>query len=142
MKRVDVAYCLINDPTHSKVLMVKNVDEAGDRWSLPGGAVEKGESLEQAAIREAKEETGLDVIVHGIVAINECVFSAKQEHVLFITFKSEICGGNQGIVRYDEISELVWMDLEKAEQLMPYYQDGLQKLIHGHGITYLNEGEK
>jgi 8-oxo-dGTP pyrophosphatase MutT (NUDIX family) len=30
-------------------------------WSLPGGSMEHGESVEQAAVREAKEETGLDV---------------------------------------------------------------------------------
>jgi len=142
MRRVNVAYCLITDPAHSKVLMVKNIDEAGDRWSLPGGAVEEGESLEQAAMREAKEETGLDVTIHGIVAINECVFSAKQEHVLFITFKAETCGGNEQIIRPDEIAELAWVDLEEAEQLMPYYQGGLRKMIGSQSAIYFNEGEK
>lgn len=78
MIRVDVAYSLITDPTNSKILMVRNVDDSSDRWSLPGRAVERGEALDQAAIREAKEETGLDIKVHGIVAVNECKFPKKK----------------------------------------------------------------
>ncbi|MFT9367332.1 NUDIX hydrolase [Paenibacillus polymyxa] len=78
MIRVDVAYSLITDPTNSKVLMVRNIDDSSDRWSLPGGAVERDESLDQAAIREAKEETGLDIKVHGIVSVNECIFVKKR----------------------------------------------------------------
>ncbi|PWW39919.1 MULTISPECIES: NUDIX hydrolase [Paenibacillus] len=142
MIRVDVAYSLITDPTNSKILMVRNVDDSSDRWSLPGGAVEREESLDQAAIREAKEETGLDIKVHGIVAVNECKFPKKEEHVIFITFKGEVLGGNEEIVRPNEISEIAWIDIERAEQLMPYYKDGLRRLIDGYEITYFNEGNK
>ncbi|MGX1828121.1 NUDIX hydrolase [Paenibacillus taichungensis] len=142
MFRVDVAYSLITDPTNSKILMVRNVDDSSDRWSLPGGAVEREETLDQAAIREAKEETGLDIKVHGIVAVNECKFPEKEEHVIFITFKGEVISGNEEIVRPNEISEIAWIDIEKAEQLMPYYKDGLRRLIDGHEITYFNEGNK
>lgn len=47
-----------------RLLLVKR-DEPPDRgkWSFPGGAVEFGETTEQAAIREVKEETGLDIKV-------------------------------------------------------------------------------
>ncbi len=54
MKRVNVVSAIMNDEAEN-ILMVKNVK---GYWELPGGAVEKGEHLNQAVIREMKEETG------------------------------------------------------------------------------------
>jgi ADP-ribose pyrophosphatase YjhB (NUDIX family) len=45
-----------------KILLEKRKNEPGrGQWSIPGGLVELGESVEQTAIREVKEETGLEV---------------------------------------------------------------------------------
>lgn len=140
MRRVDVAYALILDDATSKILMVKN--KGNTSWSLPGGAVEKEETLDQAAIREAKEETGLDVKVHGIIAINECIFEKKQEHAIFFTFRAEIIGGSLELVRPHEISEIAWMDVDKAEELMPYYKDGIRGLVEGNEIPHYEQGRK
>jgi 8-oxo-dGTP diphosphatase len=140
MNRVDVAYSLITDNSKSKVLLVKNVGNGS--WSLPGGAVEKDETLEQAAIREVKEETGLDVKVYGIVAINECKFKKSQNHAIFFIFRAELIGGEIAIQRPDEISEVAWIDINKVDELMPFYSYGFQKLIAGNEITYINEGIK
>nr|WP_238996663.1 NUDIX hydrolase [Paenibacillus pinistramenti] len=137
---MDITYSLITNNSKSKVLMVHNIDR--DSWSLPGGAVETNETLEQAVIREAKEETGLDIKIFGLVALNECKFEKISEHAIFFTFRAEIIGGNEEIVRPDEISKIAWMDIHKAEKLMPYYKDGLRKLIEGNEITYANEGNK
>jgi mutator protein MutT len=45
------------------VLIKRRFEPLAGSWSLPGGAVELGETLEEALVREMKEETGLDVHV-------------------------------------------------------------------------------
>jgi ADP-ribose pyrophosphatase YjhB (NUDIX family) len=49
------------------ILMVHKTDN--DLWALPGGAMDVGESMADAVIREVKEETGVDVEVTGLVGI-------------------------------------------------------------------------
>ncbi|MCI3918981.1 NUDIX hydrolase [Paenibacillus sp. TRM 82003] len=140
MNRVDVTYSLISDYSKSKVLLVKNVGNGS--WSLPGGAVEKDETLEQAAVREVKEETGLVVETHGLVSIHECKFTKSQNHVLFFIFRAEVIGGEIEILRPNEISEVVWLDIDKANELLPFYNNGIRNMITGNEITYVNEGQK
>lgn len=139
MKPVNVVYSIITDSTKTKVLMVKNKDN--NTWTLPGGAVEPLESLDVAAIREAKEETGYEIQVFGIVAVNEARIVKNQEHALFFTFRGEIIGGNEEIVRPEEIMDIQWIDFEQADKLMPFYKEGLSEIIRKDTeITYFDEG--
>lgn len=50
-----------------RVLLQKRGDSGN--WGFPGGAIELGETPENAAIRELKEETGLDVVVNSLIGI-------------------------------------------------------------------------
>jgi 8-oxo-dGTP diphosphatase len=127
-------YCLIYNEENKQILMVYNGDT--NHWSMPGGAVEEGETLEQAAIREAKEETGLLVKIIDIVAVNECFFEKEEEHAIFITFRAIIIGGNISIENPEEISEITWVDISKADELMPYHKAGIGKLIHNSATYY------
>ena len=65
-------------------------------WSLPGGHVEFGESLEQAVRREVREETGLDVAVLRRIDIAEIIGGAgtpSPHHYVLIVFAAEIRRG-------------------------------------------------
>ncbi|WP_028574425.1 NUDIX domain-containing protein [Desulfonatronovibrio hydrogenovorans] len=55
-------------------------------WALPGGFVDYGESAELAAIREAKEETGLDVVLTGILGVYSDPSRDPRSHTISTVF--------------------------------------------------------
>lgn len=140
MKRIDVVYALITNEDNTQVLMVKNRES--EAWTLPGGTVERLETLEAAMIREAKEETGYDIKVYGIIAVNEAKLKSSDEHAIFFTFRGEIDGGREGIYRPEEITDVQWIELKQADELMPYYKEGISGLVEANKeIIYYNEGD-
>lgn len=73
-----------------KVLFVKRATPPGiGLWSLPGGYVDRGEIVEEAACREVFEETGLSIKIGNIVGI----YSEKGNPVVLITYDSVVTGG-------------------------------------------------
>lgn len=127
MERVDVVYALICDETNRKILMVGNKRENGSEWSLPGGAREIGETLEQAVIRETFEETGLTVEIENIFAINEKFF--PHAHAVIFTFVARIVGGEISIQDQNEITDISWINIKEAEKIMFYFPNGVQDLL-------------
>ncbi|MGE6363388.1 NUDIX hydrolase [Bacillus paramycoides] len=140
MKKVNVTYALLYDETHEKLLMVKNKGKNGSYYTLPGGAVKSWETLEEAAIREVKEETGLDISIKGICFISEALFEERGHHAIFFNFLGEIIGGEICISRPKEIEEIIWMELHTAE---PYLRipEQLKGILQGkETVPYIFNG--
>jgi 8-oxo-dGTP diphosphatase len=92
------------------VLLVHN--SYGDRrWSLPGGAVDAGESPADAAVREAREEAGVEVELGDFIGV--CVISRpnKPVHIVF-GFYATIVSGEPRVVDPVEIDEVAWFHVK------------------------------
>ena len=64
------------------VLMIRRSDN--DNWAVPGGAIDLGESMVQAAVRETREETGIECEITGLVGIY-----TDPKHVILYTSNGE-----------------------------------------------------
>ena len=80
------------------VLLVRRGQEpARDSWSLPGGLVELGETLEAAITRELAEETGLTVALRGISAVLERIFPDPDGRIAYhYVLADYLCDYRQG----------------------------------------------
>lgn len=81
-----------------RVLLIKRAHEPlKGQWSLPGGRVELGETLEQAVAREVQEETGLDVDVGPIVDVLDRITRDEdgrvEHHYVLVDFVCRPSGG-------------------------------------------------
>ncbi len=71
---------VVNDA--GEILLIRRSDN--DNWALPGGAIDLGESVAQAAIRETREETGIDCEITGLVGIY-----SDPKHIILYTSNGE-----------------------------------------------------
>jgi 8-oxo-dGTP diphosphatase len=73
-----------------RVVLVRRAIEPGrGLWTFPGGYMDRGETVEEAAARETREETGLDVAVRELVG----VYSYPGSIVVVVVYRAEISAG-------------------------------------------------
>lgn len=89
------------------LLKRKGVHGAGS-WSTPGGHLEYWESPEECAIREVKEETGVNISVVRFKAITNDLFKASEKHYITIWMEGRLLSGEPFVNAPHEASDIEW----------------------------------
>lgn len=90
---VIIGCCNLVEFDGAYLLVREGKPSARGRFNLPAGKPEVGETLIEAAVREAKEETGLDVTVEHIVGLYHCPQTSEGFGVVNVVFASRVIGG-------------------------------------------------
>lgn len=114
-----------------KILFVqrsKNKKTLPNIWAFPSGTVEEGETPEETAMREAKEELDLEIKVTGTLATVELQEFLVRLHFIVGTIKS----GEPKIKQPEEIQKLCWLTFQ--EFFAKHTDDQI-----GHGLIWLRK---
>lgn len=95
-----------------KILLNKrDIEPQRGLWSFPSGYVDVGESVEEAAVRETREETGLEVRLDGLVG----VYSHRERPVVLIVYAGTVIGGE--LIIGNEVQDIGFFDLHDLPEL-------------------------
>ena len=138
---------LLDDNNKVAVIYVGKVNF----YTLPGGGIEEGETPEQAAIREMKEETGCNSEIIRTLGLIEENSKTVNWNGLATGFMSKV-KGSKGTPRLtqeemDEDAQLQWYDVREAlniiaNQDISKVDDGIGLIIQERDVTLLNEAIK
>ncbi|UFU00312.1 NUDIX domain-containing protein [Radiobacillus kanasensis] len=107
---VSAATVVLND--HNEILLIKGPRRG---WEMPGGQVEEGESLQDAAIRETKEESGIDVEI-----IKFCgIFQNVSHSICNTLFLAKPIGGT--LTTSPESLEVGFFPIEQAFEMVTWH---------------------
>lgn len=94
----------------------KSKNEVG-MWGFPGGALEFGETIEEAIIREVQEELGVKIKpLKKLAPVNHRIPNEKQ-HWVAVPYICQLVSGRPKIKEPDKISDMRWLSLEDAREL-------------------------
>lgn len=125
-----------------RILIIKRTDNGNH--ALPGGGLDLGESLPQTAVRETREETGLDVEITGLVGIYtdprhliEYTSDGEVRQEFAVVFTARPIGGQ--VAPTDEASEVIWVRPDNLASLKmhPSMRLRLEHYLEGRAGPYL-----
>ncbi len=109
-----VGALIVNDA--GRMLLVRT-HKWSDRWGIPGGKIQRGETSEEALRRELREETGLEVNDVRFVLVQDCIEPPEFErsaHFLLMNYTARHDGPDESVRLNDEAEEWQWVGLEEA----------------------------
>jgi 8-oxo-dGTP diphosphatase len=117
----------------NKILLIPHFDtDVGPvQWCIPGGRVEFGENIREAAARELWEETGLQVAINGVVDVSEVILLEKPWHSISITFGGTILSGELTAEANNKYGNKVprWFSFDELQQVECHPRETIHKTL-------------
>lgn len=111
------------------VLLKRGIEPALGKWSFPGGYVDRGESVQEAAIRETKEEVHLDVRLTSLLG----VYSYSRSPNVVVVYRAEVMSGElKAGDEATEAREFSFHEIPWDELAFVSTKDALQDFIRLH----------
>ena len=99
-----------------KILLVKHRKGSQEYWVLPGGRLEYGETFVDCAVREMKEETGLDVEPEKFLFLSEAIAPDLSRHIVNVYLKAKVVGGTMCLGDEPILAGLDFLPLAELEE--------------------------
>lgn len=107
---VGVGAVIIN--SEDEILLVKRLkDPEKGFWTIPGGSVEFGETIENAIVREVEEEIGVKVRIVTLLGITNHIIKEEKRHWVSPAFLTKIISGEPGNKEPHSHEEMRWFPL-------------------------------
>jgi ADP-ribose pyrophosphatase YjhB (NUDIX family) len=125
-----------------KILLVKHRKGSRQYWVLPGGRLEYGETFQECAVRELKEETGLDVKVDKMIFVSEAIAPDRSRHIVNIYLLAHVIGGQMQLGDEAVLTAVDFLSINELKNLTLYPPIG-EHILKGmdgkfsNGIKYL-----
>lgn len=100
------------------VLVKRGIEPFKGQWCIPGGHVEHGEQVREAAVREANEETGLDVEITGTIDVYDAPGRDPRGPVVSIVFEART--DQHELAAATDASEARWFHLDELPSEMGF----------------------
>lgn len=113
-KKYGLAVSAVINDENNRFLLLKRAHTSkhfAGQWETPGGKIDPGETIDEALIREVKEETGLTITVTGIAGASE--FELPTIKVALLHMKAN--STSQDVQLSDEHEEFAWISLPEFE---------------------------
>lgn len=118
MNRPGVGVGVIIANKRGEILVKKRQGSHAQKYSIPGGHVELGETFEQAAKKEIKEETNLEIKTLRVIAVTNNLETYREEgfHYVSIILVADKFTGKLINLEPEKCAELIWVNPKKLPQ--------------------------